>query len=66
MGYEVQFLGLWRFLGLGNGYSWSPYDSRAQAKYEKGRANAEVAVAKAALKAQELELVKSHSTAVDI
>ncbi|KAL8735106.1 MAG: hypothetical protein Q9166_000982 [cf. Caloplaca sp. 2 TL-2023] len=48
------------------GTRWSPYDSRAQAKYRKGKANAEAIAAKAKLQAQEPEPVIGSSTAVSI
>ncbi|CAL8580637.1 Sphingolipid C4-hydroxylase sur2 [Xanthoria parietina] len=48
------------------GTSWSPYDSRAQAKYRRGKASAEVVAAKARLRAQESQPAVGASTAVSL
>lgn len=48
------------------GTSWSPYDSRAQAKYRRGKATAEVVAAKARLRAQESQPAVGASTAVSL
>lgn len=48
------------------GTSWSPYDSRAQAKYQRGRAAAEIVAAKAKLQAQESQPAVGTSTAVSL
>ena len=46
------------------GTSWSPHDSRAQAKYQKGKATAEVVAAKVKLRSQESQPTAGISTAV--
>ncbi|KAL9025893.1 MAG: hypothetical protein Q9196_005362 [Gyalolechia fulgens] len=48
------------------GTRWSPHDSKAQAKYRKGRAMAEVVTAKARSQAQVPEPVLGKSTAVKL
>lgn len=48
------------------GTSWNPYDSRAQAKYQRGKATAEAVTAKAKLRSQESTPALGTSTALGL
>ncbi|KAL8884210.1 MAG: hypothetical protein Q9215_007692 [Flavoplaca cf. flavocitrina] len=48
------------------GTSWNPYDSRAQAKYQRGKATAEAVTAKAKLRSQESTPALGTSTALSL